>query len=119
MLLAYQASFYFEKPHKYLGVLFALLLLFIVPMFYQWIKNRKINGKRFLAVDYSHAYFGLMIFPQMGINLSNMFKEEIQENHLLVLPFICLWVLGVLFCITGMHLNKKIVENIKKQYQLT
>jgi hypothetical protein len=119
MFLAYQVSFYFVKPHKYLGVLFALLFLFIVPMFYQRIKNKKINGKRFLAVDYSHAYVGLMIFPQMGINLSNMFKEEIQENHLLVLPFCLLWVLGVLFFITGIHLKKKIVENIKKQYQLT
>ncbi|MDI5898103.1 hypothetical protein [Flavobacterium yafengii] len=116
--LAYQVSFYFEKPNKYLGVLFALLFLFIIPMFYQWIKNRKIDGKRFLAIEYFHAYAGLMIFPQLGINLSNMFKEEMQQNHLLVIPFICLWVLGILFCITGIHLNTKIVANIKKQYQL-
>ena len=116
--LAYQGSFFFEKPNKYLLVLFGLLFLFIIPMFYQWIKNRVIDGKRFLAIDFHLTFSSLIIFPQLGMNLSGVFKEEIQQNHILVLPFICLWVLGVLFCITGIYLNNKIVKKIKKQYQL-
>ena len=116
--LAYQGSFFFEKPSKYLLVLFGLLFLFIIPMFYQWIKNREIDGKRFLAIDFSLTFSSLLIFPQLGMNLSSVFKEEIQQNHILVLPFICLWILGVLFCITGIYLNNTIVAKIKKQYQL-
>ena len=116
--LAYQGSFFYEKPNKYLLVLFGLLFLFIIPMLYLWIKNQTIQGKRFLAVNYPLAFSSLMIFPQLGMNLSSGFKDEIQQNHVLVVPFIGLWVLGILFCITGIYRNTKIVANIKKQYQL-
>lgn len=117
--LAYQGSFFFEKPNKYLAVLFALLFVFVIPSSYQLIKNRKIQGKRFLAINYySLTLTSLLIFPQVGMNMSGVFKEEIQQNHILVIPFICFWVLGVLFCVTGIYLDTKNVAKIKKQYQL-
>jgi hypothetical protein len=118
--LAYQGSFFFEKPSKYLAILFALLFVFLIPGLYHLIKNHKIQGKRFLAVSYySLTLTSLMIFPQVGMNLTGVFKEEIQQNHLLVIPFICFWVLGVLFCATGIYLDTKNVEKIKKQYQVS
>jgi len=119
VIVVYRISFYFENLQKYVAVLFGFLFVFSLPMLYLWVKYRIIDGKRFLAIDYSSAYLGLMIFPQLGINLSNLFKDEIQQNHLLAFPFIFLWTLGVLFCITGLHLYRKNVNNVKKQYQLT
>jgi len=118
MIVIYNISFYFENTSKFISSLFLILFLFLPPFIYQYIKNRNIEGKRFLAIEYSLGYLGLFIFPQLGMNLSNLYKEEIQHNHLLVFLFICLWVLGFLFCITGIHLNNKIVANIKKQYKL-
>ena len=118
--LAYQGSFLFENLNTYILVLFALLFLFIIPGFYLWIKNRKIQGKRFLAVNYhSLTLTSLLGFPQLGMSLSNGFKDEIQHNHLLIIPFICFWVLGLLFCVTGIYLDTKHVAKIKKQYQLS
>ncbi len=116
--LAYQVSFYFEKPHEFIFRLNLLLFAISIPFMYSWIKNQKINGKRFLAINGQNFYVSVILFPQFGINLANGFKEEIQQNHLLLIPFICVWVLGVLFSITGLHINNKIVAKIKKQYQL-
>ncbi|MFN7098825.1 MAG: hypothetical protein ACK4M4_00450 [Flavobacterium sp.] len=118
-ILAYQGSFYFEKPSKYLGLLFALLLVFIIPGLYNFIKNYKMEGKRFLAVSYySLSLTVSMIFPNIGINLTNVFKEEIPQNHLLFISLICFWVVGLLFCATGVYLDIKHVAKVKKQYQL-
>ncbi|MFV8356561.1 hypothetical protein ACNQGB_10310 [Flavobacterium sp. XS1P32] len=116
--LAYQVSFYFEEPHEFIFRLNLLLLALSIPFMYSWIKNQKINGKRFLAINSQNFYVSVIIFPQCGIDFSNNFKEEIQQNHLLVIPYICFWVLGILFSITGLHINTKIVAKIKKQYQL-
>ena len=116
--LAYQVSFYFEEPHEFIFRLNLLLLALSIPFMCSWIKNQKINGKRFLAINSQNFYVSVIIFPQCGIDFSNNFKEEIQQNHLLVIPFICFWVLGVLFSITDLHINTKIVAKIKKQYQL-
>ena len=118
-VVAYQVSFYFENPAKYLAVLFVSLFLFAVPMSYSWFKNRKIDGKRFLAIEFSLFYLGSLTFPQLGMNSANFFKEELQQNHLFLLPFICFWVLGFLFCITAVHLQNNIIKTIKKQYQLS
>lgn len=117
-VLAYQVSFYFEKPHEFIFRFNLLLLALSIPFMYSWIKNQKINGKRFLAINGQNIYISVIVFPQFGINLANGFKEEIQQNHLFVIPFICVWVLGVLFSITGLQINNKIVAKIKKQYQL-
>ncbi len=118
-ILAYQGSFFFEKPNKYLLVLFALLWLFAVPGLYNLIKNYKIQGKRFLAVNYySLTVTCLLLFPNVGMNLTGVFKEEIQQNHLLIIPLICFWVVGLLFCATGVYLDIKHIAKVKKQYQL-
>jgi hypothetical protein len=117
--LAYQVSFYFEKPSEFVFRLNLLLLALSIPFMYSWIKNQKINGKCFLAINGQNFYISVIVFPQFGINLANVFKEEIQQNHLLVIPFVCVWVLGVLFSVTGLHINNKIVAKIKEQYQLT
>ena len=115
-ILIYNVSFYFENPHKYIAGLFGLLFLFSVPINYVWFKNRKINGNRFLAVDIS---FGLASgFPLFG-SLAGFIKDEVKENPMLIIPFICLWVVIFLFCITGIHLTNKVVSNIEKQYKLT
>jgi hypothetical protein len=119
VLAIYKISFYFQDSIKFISRLFLFLFLFLIPISYQWIKNLKIEGKRFLAIENSPAYWALLSFPNLGLSLSNVFKDEILQNHLVLLPFICLWVLGSLFCITGIHLNDKIVATIKKQYQLT
>jgi hypothetical protein len=118
VLVIYKISFYFQDSIKFISRLFLFLFLFLIPISYQWIKNRKIEGKRFLAIENSPAYWALLSFPNLGLSLSNVFKDEILQNHLVLLPFICLWVLGSLFCITGIHLNDKIVATIKNQYQL-
>jgi Kef-type K+ transport system membrane component KefB len=116
-ILAYQGSFYFEKPSKYLQVLFALLLVSAIPGLYHFISNYKIQGKRFLAVShYSLSLTSILSFPQIGINLSNGFKDEIQQNHLLIIPLICFWVIGLLFCATGIYLDIKHVAKVRKQY---
>jgi hypothetical protein len=119
VLAIYKISFYFQDSIKFISRLFLFLFLFLIPISYQWIKNLKIEGKRFLAIENSPAYWALLSFPNLGLSLSNVFKDEILQNHLVLLPFICLWVLGSLFCITGIHLNDKIVATIKKQYQFT
>ncbi len=118
-VVAYQVSFYFENPAKYVAGLFGLLFFFAIAMHYAWFKNRKIDGKRFLAIEFSLLYLGSLTFPQLGLNSANFFKEELQQNHLFLLPFICFWVLGFLFCITAVHLQNSIIKTIKKQYQIT
>jgi hypothetical protein len=118
VLILYEISFYFQDSTKFISRLFLFLFLFLIPIVYLWIKNRKIQGKRFLAIENSPAYWALLAFPNLGLNGINVFKDEILQNHLVLLPFICFWVLGSLFCVTGIYLNTKIVANIKKQYQL-
>ena len=114
-ILIYQVSFYFENPYKYIAVLFGLFFLFLGPIFFVWFKNRKINGNRFLAVEIS---FGLVSGLPMFGNFAGFVKDEVKQNPMLIIPFICLWVVIFLFCIAGIHLTKKVVYNIKKQYQL-
>lgn len=115
-ILIYRVSFFFENPHKYIAGLFGLLFLFAIPMQYVWFKNRKINGSRFLAIEIS---FGLVSgFPIFG-SMAGFIKDEVKENPMLIIPFICLWIVIFLFCVTGIHLTNKVVSNIKKQYQLT
>lgn len=115
-ILIYNVSFYFENPHKYIAGLFGLLYLFSIPMFYGWFKNRKINGERFLAVEIS---FGLASGCPLFGSLSGFFKDEVKDYPMLIIPFICLWVVVFLWCITGIHLTNKVVSNIKEQYKLT
>lgn len=115
-ILIYTVSFYFENPHKYIAGLFSLLFLFGIPNLYIWLKNRKINGKRFLAIEISSAV--VTTFPLFGC-WASFVKDEVKEYPILIIPFICLWVVSFLFCVTGIHLTNKVVSNIKNQYKLT
>lgn len=114
-ILIYQGSFYFDNPSKYITGLFVLLYLLVMPIFYSWFKNRKINGERFLAVEIS---FSLATGGPLLGNLGILLKDEVKENPILIIPLICLWVVLFLFCITGIHLTNKVVSNIKNQYRL-
>lgn len=116
-VVVYQVSFYFENPAKYVAGLFGLLFLFSVPMFYSWIKNRKLNGKHFLAIDFSSSM--VSSGPMLGISLAKFTKQGVDYNSNLLLPFIALWVLLFLICITGIHIQTTILKTIKKQYQLS
>jgi len=115
-ILIYNVSFYFENPHKFIAGLFGLLYLFSIPMFYGWFKNRKINGERFLAVEIS---FGLASGCPLFGSFSGFIKDLVKDYPMLIIPFICLWVVIFLWCITGIHLTNKVVSNIKEQYKFT
>ena len=115
-ILIYQVSFYFENPSKYITGLFGLLYLFLIPILFGLFKNRKINGERFLAVEIS---FGLASGCPLFGSLAGFIKDLVKDYPMLIIPFICLWVVIFLWCITGIHLANKVVSNIKKQYQLT
>ena len=115
-ILIYQVFFYFENPSKYITGLFGLLYLFLIPILFGWFKNRKINGERFLAVEIS---FGLASGCPLFGSLAGFIKDLVKDYPMLIIPFICLWVVIFLWCITGIHLTNKVVSNIKKQYQLT
>ena len=117
-LIVYQGSFYFEKPHKVMSFLFIMLFLFSLPSFYNWLKIRFFDKKRFLEMEFFHAYSGILIFPQLGNQLTLSFKDEIQNDHVILIPFICLWLIGLLSCGTAMYLDNKIVARIKNQYRL-
>lgn len=118
--LTFKASFYFDDPIRFVKILFGLLVIVSIPAFYTFYTNRKINGKRFLQLNISHSsltgIFGLLYWIMY---LLGSIKESIQLHPILILPFCCVWVLGLLFLITGIHLQKRTVQNIKKQYQLT
>jgi hypothetical protein len=57
-------------------------------------------------------------FPSLGMNITTQLKEELLQHEWLVLFFCCIWVLEILIFITSIHLQKKTIEKIKKQYQL-
>ena len=116
-VVAYQVSFYFENPAKYVSGLFGFLFLFSVPMFYYWLKYRKINGKSFLAIEITSGRVSSI--PMLGISLANFTKQGVDYNSNLLLPFIALWVLLFLICITGLHIQTTILKTIKKQYQFS
>ena len=116
-VVAYQVSFYFENPAKYVAGLFGLLFLFSIPMFYYWLKYRKINGKSFLAIEITSGRVSSI--PMLGISLANFVKQNIDYNSNFLIPSISIWVLLFLFCITGLYIQTTILKTIKKQYQLS
>jgi hypothetical protein len=120
IFLTFKVSFYFDEPVKFVKILFVLLAMLFIPAFYSFYTNRKIKKKRFLELNISHSTFtGIISFLYWIVYLLNSFKDSIQRHPILILPFCCVWVMGILFLITGIHLHRKTVENIKKQYQLT
>ena len=117
--LIFKASFYFDEPVNFIGNILGLLAILFIPAFYSFYTNRKIKGKRFLELNISHSTFtGIFVFMYWIMYLLNTFKESVQTHPIIILPFCCIWVLGILFLMTGIHLQKKTIENVKKQYQL-
>ncbi|MBB1192431.1 hypothetical protein DNC80_01955 [Flavobacterium sp. SOK18b] len=116
--LAYTFSAYFVSPQKYLAVLFCSLLIIGLPSLYYWWNSKEIDGKDFLTLETLNPQLLVFSFPSLGIGMSNQLKEELLQYQWLVLLFCCFWVLGILISVTAIHLQKKTIENIKKQYQL-
>ncbi|SHM07986.1 hypothetical protein SAMN05443669_102159 [Flavobacterium xanthum] len=117
--LAYAFSVYFVSPQKYLAVLFSSLLILGLPLLYYWWKSKEIDGNQFLTLQTLDPNLLVFSFPSLGMNITTQLKEELVEHQWLVLLFCCFWVLGILFMITAIHLQKMTISKIKKQYQLS
>ena len=120
LALIFRASLYFEEPRKFVAGLFVFLLMAALPMFYSYLKSRKIDGNRFLEIEMinpiSLIFFG---FINLGISLASVFKDEIDEYPLVLFIFCSLWVVAVLCFTTGIQLQKSTIEKVKKQYQIS
>jgi hypothetical protein len=116
--LAYTFSAYFVSSQKYLAVLFCSLLIIGLPSLYYWWKSKEIKGKHFLTLETLNPSLLVFSFPSLGMNITTQLKEELLQHQWLVLFFCCVWVLGILISVTAIHLQKKTIVNIKKQYQL-
>jgi hypothetical protein len=116
--LAYTFSAYFVSPQKYLAVLFCSLLIISLPLLFYWWKNKEIDGKLFLTLETLNPNLWVFSFPSLGMSTTTQLKEELLQHQWLVLFFCCIWVLGILFSVTAIHLQKKTIDKIKKQYQL-
>ena len=116
--LAYKFSAYFISPQKYLAVLFCSLLIISLPVLYYWWKTKEIYGKHFLTLETLQPTLLVFPFTSLGINMSNQLKQELLQYQWLVVLFCCIWVLGILISVTAIHLQRKTIVNIKKQYQL-
>ena len=119
VIISFKLSFYFENPDKYVFALFLSSYVFAIPMLYYFYKNRKTNGKRFLAIESVHPLVTLLGVPQLGMCIVNPFKEEINKYPAVVLVFCLIWALGILFIASAAYLQKQSINTIKKQYQLT
>ena len=120
VFLVYRISFYFEDISMYISILNGILLVASIVLIIKCFIKRKINGKKFLAIEaaYRMNNGGIIIFYWVMISSQN-FHENFHENHFKFITIFCLWVFGVLLVITGGHLTNQVVSNIKKQYQLT
>lgn len=116
--LAYQVSYFFETPSRYMTVLYGFTVIPLLYAFYIYFKNRDLSGKRLLSIN-KFDIFWCYSFSQMGMSLSLPFEEEINQNSIVLLLFCVLWVIGLLFLFTGIHLYQKTIQNVKKQYQLS
>ena len=119
VVVSFKLSFYFENTAKYILVLFLSSYIFAVPMLYFYHKNRKINGKRFLAIETVHPWLTLLGLPQLGMCFNNPFKEEINQYPAVVFVFCLIWALGILLIASATYLQKQSISSVKKQYQLT
>jgi uncharacterized membrane protein SirB2 len=117
--LSYTFSAYFVSPQKYLAVLFCSLAIVGLLYVHYWRKSKEIEGKYFLILETLNPTLLVFSFPSLGMSITTQLKEELLQHQWLVLFFCCIWVLGMLFSITAIHLQKKTIENVKKQYQLT
>jgi hypothetical protein len=119
LIIIYKSSFYFDKPVKFIGVLYGILLVAYIPSIYSYFKNRKIKGKRFLQIEISNPMVSAFGFLNLGLNGGNICKEWIEQYSILKLLFCVVLILGVLALITGRKIYEKSLSNVKKQYQLS
>ncbi|MBG6063390.1 hypothetical protein IWX83_003200 [Flavobacterium sp. CG_9.1] len=119
VVFVYRISFYFDDVLFFNKILFGILAVFQAITVVNRLLNRKINGKRFLALETVFSVsIGAIYFTYWGIFLAKSYIENLRENHLLFLPFYCLWVFLVVLNITAIHLQKTTILKVKKQYQL-
>jgi hypothetical protein len=118
--LIYLGAFYFENITVYIRILFGIIMIFSLLSILNWYRFKKIDGKRFLALDSAYimnnSAMMISLYPFM---LAKEFKENFESNHLLFISFCCLVVLLFLLVLAGRHLTNKVVLDIKKQYQLS
>lgn len=118
VVVIYKMSFYFETVSfiKFFSVVLLIAYIFTIFTYY---RNRKIKGNSFLSIETAYllnsSSVSLAYFSLIG---SENLAERMDENHLRLLPFCVLYVLGILFIFTGRHLTNSIIREIKKQYQL-
>lgn len=118
--LVYKGSFYSDKIEHYTIVLSLILFGCSALSIINWYRFKKIGGKRFLALETAYKLNNSALFlPYTLIMLSKYFVGDLDTNHYKFILVSCLWVLGILHIIIGMHLTNKVVSNIKKQYQFT
>ena len=120
VFIIYKATFYFNEPIKLVGKSFAFLVILAIPGIYSYYRNRKIQGKRFLELNINHStYTGIFVIMYWILFLLDSLKGSIKQYPILILPFCLCWVFGILFLITGIHLQKMTIAKIRKQYHLS
>jgi hypothetical protein len=117
-LIVFKLSFLFDNPQKYIAMLLSSSIVFYFPIIYNSAKNRKIDGKRFLTVELGTPVLSILFFPTVTLNVATQLKHEIIAYPYLVFAFCVLWMIGNLFLLTGLHLQKKTFQNVKQQYQM-
>ena len=119
LIVVYKSSLYFDKPVKFIAMLYILLLVAYIPSFYSYFRNRKIKGKRFLQIEISNPMVLGFGFVNLGLNGVSLSLEWIEQYNILKLLYCAVLILGVLSLITGKKIYEKSLSSIKKQYQLT
>lgn len=116
IIVVYQVSFYFEDIDKFISFLSSIFLILSFFHLAIWLYFRKIGGARFLSVEMT---FGMNYSVLLGCSgFLELTKNHIPTQYKLLIACL-LFVLGILFIITGIHITNKVISNIKKQYQLT
>jgi hypothetical protein len=119
VFLIYQGTFYFDNIVVYMRVLFGMLIGFSALSILNWYRFKKIDDRGFLALETAYKMNNsALLLSFYPLILAKPFKENFEYNHLLFIPFCCIWVLGILLVFTGRHLTNKVVSDIKRQYQL-
>ncbi|MBX9808710.1 MAG: hypothetical protein K2X95_13065 [Flavobacteriaceae bacterium] len=122
VVVVYQVSFYFEDSSKFLKFISLFFACSALISFINLLRFWRINGERFLSVEMAISMNNVGLMGFMGMIM--LTKEYLPKPFFTQTPFFLiilssLFVLGVLFIITGFYITNKVVSNIKKQYQLT
>ena len=99
VVFVYRISFYFEDILLYIKILFGILLVTSVVSIFNWFLYRKINGKRFLALETALSVnIASVWFSYWGIFLAKSYIENLRENHFFFFLFVVsgFWV----FCLS-------------------